>query len=824
MCNFQALALAILLSGAAAGLAEAQTMNLLLNPGFDFHSFANSRNASPQVYSAGYVAGWNSDAYGDITVSTAPHVPAVRPVVFVRNLVAIKPGKRLYQFILLPEVGLRHGDQVSLSVHGQQQAPDSLIATIRVLKVDSQTGTWKPSDYGCGDTREFPRHGRGELVTATARSAPSGPASAFQLKVEGCDIPGHVVQENVSGDDQINTVGLEVELRNVGPEEVWVYAPCLVKGPVAHSDRPELRRLPTYYTGIPRTIRKLWRGEPLHILVMGSSIDRGSANPPLYPYDEDPTSPTFKQPRGDRDFDGEVVGRPDLTDTFGWWQHYFAWAGRLRVELLRKFDLTPDKICLNYMARDSSSISEAMTGLAEYCSLSVSCAPEANGQKAGKTWQELYPGLFQRPQGPGPDLILFGSGANIKTDEPDEGAVYEAAIRWVQQHYPDCEFLFCMWQRQRRYTANTGHLMELALNYQIPFLDLGDRLDQLAAYANNYALCTDGGHPQAAAHYIWFRTVEQAFEVADPLAAGQPQLLLPRRLYPTSYHWEGEVRTYEAGSPRLHGNLLVLDDSQVTTWATVVEEDKPETLVDGQKGRLTRNSPQRDLRSCSFTAGRFALGDRHILELTGAHSRLNAADCRVCPGRQSIPVDSRQWDLGGRQVTDFPSAWGAPYGSKQVLLAAGPALQVDAVGTDVAVAWAEAPDGGVFRVLVDGEERLRVTANVPYVEASGQQHYLENRRAVRGLPYGVHRVRLEPLAGQVAILGLFAYDTRPSDEATRELTGLAAPGDVVQFTPPFRARPLVFCTGGLACEPDDVTPGQVTFGGVGRGQYRVIGE
>ncbi|NPV47015.1 MAG: hypothetical protein HPY69_08645 [Armatimonadetes bacterium] len=818
------MATAVGLGLALVGLADAQTQNLLLNPGFDFHSFANSRNASAQVYTAGYVAGWNTDAYGDITVTTAPHVPAIRPAVFVRNLVAIKPGKRLYQFMLLPEVGLRHGDRASLSVYGQQGAPDRLRATIRVLKVDSQSGTWKPSDFGCSDRREFPKHGRGELVTAAEQSATSGPEGAFLLKVEGCEIPGRVVQESVSGDDQINAIGLEVELRNVGQRDVWVYAPCLVRGPVALSGLPELRRLPTYYAGIPRTIRKLWRGEPIHILVMGSSIDRGSANPPLYPYDEDPTSPTFKQPLGDHDFDGRVVGRPDLTDTFGWWQHYFAWAGRLRVELLRKFDLTPDKICLNYMARDGSSISEAMTGLAEYCSLSVPCAPEANGQKAGKTWQELYPGLFQRPQGPGPDLILFGSGANIKTDEPDEGAVYEAAIRWVQQRYPDCEFLFCMWQRQRSYTANTGHLMELALNYRIPFLDLGDRMDQLSAYANNYALCTDGGHPQAAAHHVWFRTVEQAFEVADPIAMGEPQLHLPRRLYPTSYHWEGEVRTYSAGSPRLHGNMLVLDDSQVTTWAAVTEADAPETLVDGQKVRLTRNSPQRDLRSCSFTAGRFSLGDRHILELTGAHSRLIAADCRVCPGRQFIPVDSRQWDLGGRQPTDFASAWGAPYGTKQVLLATGPALQVDVVGTDLAVAWVDAPDGGSFRLLVDGQERLQVTANVPYQDASGQRHYLENRRAVRGLPYGVHRVRIEPLTGAVAILGLFAYDSRPSDEATRELTGLAAPGDVVQFTPPFRARPLIICTGGLELERDGVTPGQVIFGGAGPGQYRVVGE
>jgi hypothetical protein len=807
-----------------ATLAEAQTMNLLLNPQFDFHCFDNSRKASAQLFRAGYVACWSTDAYGDITVTTAPHVAAVKPAVFVRNLVAIKPGKRLYQFMLLPEVGLRHGDQASLCVYGQQQTPGSLRANIHVLKVDSQTGTWKPGDFGCGDTREFQKHGRGELVTANSASAASGPESAFQLKIEGCDITGRVVQGNVSGDDQTNSIGLRVELRNVGQDDVWVYAPCLVKGPRAMADLPELRRVPASYAGIPRTIRKLWRGEPLHIMVLGSSIDRGSANPPLYPYDEDPASPKLKQPLGDHDFDGQVVGRPDLSDTFGWWQHYFAWAGRLRVELLRKFDLTPDKLCLNFMARDGSSISEAMTGLAEYCSLSVPCAPEANGQKAGKTWQELYPGLFERPQGPGPDLILFGSGANIKTDEPDEGAIYEATIRWVQQRYPDCEFLFCMWQNARGYTANTGHLMELALNYQIPFLDLGDRMDQLSSYANRYALCTDGGHPEGAAHYVWFRTAEQAFEVADPIATGTAQLRLRRRLYPSSYNWEGEIRTHDAQSPRLHGNMLVLDDSQVTTWAATADDEKPETLLDGQKTRLTRNSPPRDLRSCSFTAGRLSLGDRHILELTGAQSKLNTADCRVCPGRQFVSVDSGLWDLGARDVTDFASEWGAPYGSKQVVLGAGDAITVEAVGTDLSVAWVDAADGGSFRMTVDGEERLQVAANVPYKDTDGQEYYLENRRAVRGLAYGVHQVRIEATAGQVAVLGLFAYDSRASRDGERELTGLAAPGDVLRFTPPFRARPLVFCDGGLDAYTGEVTPTEVRFGGVGWGGYRIVGE
>ncbi len=66
------------------------------------------------------------------------------------------------------------------------------------------------------------------------------------------------------------------------------------------------------FKNIPRTMQKLWKGEALHIMLMGSSIDRGSVNPPLYLYDEDPNSKTFKQPLSDRTFEAGKINRPDL--------------------------------------------------------------------------------------------------------------------------------------------------------------------------------------------------------------------------------------------------------------------------------------------------------------------------------------------------------------------------------------------------------------------------------------------------------------------------------------------------------------------------------
>ncbi len=813
--------------GMLAVAVEAQPpMNLLLNSSFDFHCFDNSRFASARVYSAGYVACWSSDAYGDITVTTAPHVETMKTAVYARNLVAIKSGKRLYQVIFLPDIGVRHGEQVSLLVYGQQKSPDSLRASVHVMKIDSQTGTWKPKDFGMSDDREFPRHSRGELVKAKSYSAGSGPENAFQVKLEGCEVPGSFVHKNESSDEQINSIALSVEFENVGKQDdVWVYAPCLVKGPKAMGGLPELRAMPTYYRQLPRTIRKLWRGEPLHIIVLGSSIDRGSANPPMYLYDENPASPKFKQPLAQGEFDGALVGRPDLTATFGWWQHYFDWAGRLRVELMRKFNHTPDKLCLNFMARDGSSISEAMTGLADYCSLAVPPAPEANGQKGGKSWQELYPGLFQRPQGPGPDLVLFASGANMKTDQPDEGAVYEAAIRCIQERYPDCEFLFCMWQRDRSYTENPGHLMELALNYQIPFIDLGDRMDQLALWANRYALTPADGHPQAAAHYVWFKTAEEAFEVADPIAPGIAQRRLPERLSPYSYGWEGEIRTYDAKSPRLHANMMILDDVQITCWAPTLEGNPPVALVDGEKKRLPRPAgAARDLRNASFTCGRLSLGDRHVMELVGATSKIAVADCRICPNRRFIPADSKLWQPGGKTTQPYASEWGAPYGDRQVRLKAGEFVEIEAVGTDLSVAFLDAADGGTLKVSVDGQARLSLKTNVPFKDSTSKEYFTEDRKGVRDLGYGAHRVRIEVTEGTVGVLGLFTYDARSNRDSERQLSGFAAAGETIAFTPPFRARPVVTCGGGLTCEPKDVTTTQAKFGGTGGGSYRVVGE
>ena len=127
-------------------------MNLLLNPRFEFHSFINHRDGKAISYESHDVAFWNTDAWGDITVRRESHVDAaLRPDFSTGSMVAIAPGKRLYQFITLPEAHLADGDRVSLWVWGHQAQPGQLRATIRLLKLDSEDGTWKPSDFGYSD-------------------------------------------------------------------------------------------------------------------------------------------------------------------------------------------------------------------------------------------------------------------------------------------------------------------------------------------------------------------------------------------------------------------------------------------------------------------------------------------------------------------------------------------------------------------------------------------------------------------------------------------------------------------------------------------------
>ena len=628
---------------------------------------------------------------------------------------------------------------------------------------------------------------------------------------------------NKSYSEDINTIGIQIEFENTGSSDtVWIYSPKLsVIRPGLNSVSVSMEMIPNYRY-IPRTIQKLWKGEPIHIIIMGSSIDRGSANPSMYLYDEDPGSKAFKQPLAEGLFDATKAGQPDLDGYYGEWRHYFSYAGRLKLELMRKFNLSPDKVCLNFMACDGSSVGEAHSGLKEYCSLSIPPDPELNGHKKGKTWQELYPGLFSRAEGTRPDLIIFGSGANEKTDTPDEVAVFEGAIRWIQQHYPNTEFLFCQFQNFGGYTPNPGDMQALALRYQIPCLDYGKTADDITRWCNRFSLVPADGHPQAAGHYLWFKQLEKAFECWDPIVPGQAQLQLPERLHQNSYGWEGEMVTFDNTSKRIRTNRFIFEDNAINCWGKV-DSDTPIPFVDGVQMESRRSSPGRDIRNSMFRYGHCSLGDRHILEIAGKNAELTFVDAKINPDRRFFSVANSNWNITGLTVQDYNSEWGAPYGSKRITLEPGRSAEIEVLCTDISVAYVDKTDGGTLDIFIDDHLRSSQPANIGFVDTDKKVNFLENRKGILNLGFGLHKVRLEAKDEQVIVLGVFTYDSRSNHNSERRLTGLASGGEILEFTLPFRARPLVICTGGLSVKSEDISETKVKFSGTS-GSYEIIGE
>ena len=109
------LPLSLLLSANGSASEGGNPMNLLLNPGFEFHAFENHRHGRAVSFESHNVAFWNTGAWGDITVMRESHVRAeIRPGFTTHNLVSIAPGKRFWQFFTLPEASLGHDDRVSL--------------------------------------------------------------------------------------------------------------------------------------------------------------------------------------------------------------------------------------------------------------------------------------------------------------------------------------------------------------------------------------------------------------------------------------------------------------------------------------------------------------------------------------------------------------------------------------------------------------------------------------------------------------------------------------------------------------------------------------
>jgi hypothetical protein len=212
---------------------------------------------------------------------------------------------------------------------GIQPKSNILKAKIMMMKLDSEDGDWSPSEFGMRDKHTFPGHSRGEPVVAREYTGNGTSTGSIEIKISNAEIPGKVSTGNVSSSQDINTIGIQVEFENIASSDtVWIFSPSLTVIRKESQNLPQARSMEPNYRYIPRTIQKLWKGEIVHIMVMGSSIDRGSANPPIYLYDEEPASETYKHPLVEGLFDGKKAGVPEVDSYYGQWRHYFSYAGR----------------------------------------------------------------------------------------------------------------------------------------------------------------------------------------------------------------------------------------------------------------------------------------------------------------------------------------------------------------------------------------------------------------------------------------------------------------------------------------------------------------
>jgi len=186
-------------------------------------------------------------------------------------------------------------------------------------------------------------------------------------------------------------------------------------------------------------------------------------------------------------------------------------------------------------------------------------------------------------------------------------------------------------------------------------------------------------------------------------------------------------------------------------------------------------------------------------------------------------MDNLNWKTNGIKISEFSSEWGAPYGSKMLTLMPGRLVEIDVLGTDLSVAYLDNPDGGVLEVYVDDELSLSQVTDVGFVDTDNNLSFLENRKGILNLGFGLHKVRLEAKQKQVNVLGLFSYDSRPNLDSERRIRGMVVGGEVVEFSLPFKARPLVICSGGLSVETENISKTSVRFSG-DSGSFEIIGE
>jgi len=302
---------------------------------------------------------------------------------------------------------------------------------------------------------------------------------------------------------------------------------------------------------------------------------------------------------------------------------------------------------------------------------------------------------------------------------------------------------------------------------------------------------------------------------------------------PTAVNWEGEMKLYRMGDKRFfRPRAFILDDSAYNSWAQPDPGADPkglkkvpgskhflgEVFVDGVCRGRPRWPTRYDLRNSFSRYGRLSFGDRHVLEVNPAYL-FNAVDAKRCLNRNYVGIESNLFSGGQGKVLPYESKTGFPYGRFVKILAPGESCTVSAAGSAFAPVWADTPAGGTLQVDVDGKKAFEAATNQPFTLRSGEKIFMENRKGIRGLPYGVHAVTFKALKAPVAVMGLYSYDLRSNRSNERVVRNFAADG-VYVFEPAFKATPVIRCSPGLALK--SAAPDRALFAGSGR--FEAVGE
>ena len=94
-------------------------------------------------------------------------------------------------------------------------------------------------------------------------------------------------------------------------------------------------------------------------------------------------------------------------------------------------------------------------------------------------------------------------------------------------------------------------------------------------------------------------------------------------------------------------------------------------------------------------------------------------------------------------------------------LAEGASVEIAVAATDLSVAYLDRGRSGTLVAELDDKPTWPQATNTPFHDSRGKEHFIENRRGITGRAYRQHRLRLRAQDGDVWILGLFTYDSRP---------------------------------------------------------------